>query len=264
MGFFGWLVGKARQATKPPHPMGMSGLEKASPEGLVRMSGPGPPVSAGSEEESFVQSVREAPQDEARRLVFADWLEERGDVRADFLRIESRLRGMDARETAYPAATARGLELRDGIEVDWVDGLGWRVNALLLPRDLVDLLADGRWGSVSEMDLVKSPWGIGLHMYSHQTMGPETVNIYCGLQGVGTPDPEHAPGNIEPRLTVLIGDEGMGSDAPFALDYRVSFAQPRVLVYRWQYALRDAAGNRWVEVAPDFPAFWDRLGKSRA
>jgi len=37
------------------------------------------------EEEAFLRAIRESPHDEAPRLIFSDWLEERGDLRGEFL-----------------------------------------------------------------------------------------------------------------------------------------------------------------------------------
>jgi hypothetical protein len=85
-------------------------------------------------------------------------------------------------------------------------------------------------------------------------MESETSNVCYDLMWLGTSDPEHPPGDIDPKLTVLIADQGVGEDSPYALDYRVSFEQPRVVLYTWQLASGDV-GNRWIEVAPNFPAF---------
>jgi uncharacterized protein (TIGR02996 family) len=41
-----------------------------------------------SSEESFMKAILEAPDDDALRLVYADWLEERGDPRGEFIRIQ--------------------------------------------------------------------------------------------------------------------------------------------------------------------------------
>jgi hypothetical protein len=94
-------------------------------------------------------------------------------------------------------------------------------------------------------------------------MRSETSNVCSDSSWLGKPDAEYAPGDIDPKLAVMIADGGIGSDAPFALDYRVSFGRPRVLLYRWRVSNQQAsnlwAGNRWVEVAPDFPAFWKQL-----
>lgn len=52
-----------------------------------------------AEEENLLESIRAHPEDSIRRLAYADWLEERGDVRGEYLRlveesarIQSRLR----------------------------------------------------------------------------------------------------------------------------------------------------------------------------
>jgi len=43
------------------------------------------------DEEAFLRAIEEKPDDLARRLVYADWLEERGDPRARYLRLECQL-----------------------------------------------------------------------------------------------------------------------------------------------------------------------------
>jgi hypothetical protein len=63
-------------------------------------------------------------------------------------------------------------------------------------------------------------------------------------------DPSTATHEIDPDLTLLIGDFGLGSDAPLALDYRWSKTEPRVIRLRWA---KD--GNHWVEVAATFAHF---------
>jgi carbon storage regulator len=43
------------------------------------------------EETPFLRAIEERPDDEAVRLIFADWLEERGDPLAELLRIQCQL-----------------------------------------------------------------------------------------------------------------------------------------------------------------------------
>jgi uncharacterized protein (TIGR02996 family) len=216
------------------------------------------------DEDALIQAVREAPDDQGVRLVYADWLEERGDARADFLRLECALHRMTDQEPGYAGALACWLDGRERLPAGWLNRLDTRVNGLPLPWPLARLLAEDRWASTSEVDAVYSPWG-GLYTYSQATMESETRNV-CRLLGwLGQPDPDYPPGDIHPDLTVLIADEGIGSDAPFALDYRTSFAKPRVVLYRWRVAPGPPgppdgyAGNRWVEVAPTFQEFWQQL-----
>jgi uncharacterized protein (TIGR02996 family) len=44
-----------------------------------------------NEEDAFLQAVIADPEDDAPRLVYADWLEERGDVRGEFIRAQCAL-----------------------------------------------------------------------------------------------------------------------------------------------------------------------------
>jgi uncharacterized protein (TIGR02996 family) len=48
----------------------------------------------GAEEGAFLRAVHAAPDDSAPRLVYADWLEERGDARANLIRLQERIRGL--------------------------------------------------------------------------------------------------------------------------------------------------------------------------
>src|SRR5437588_3706822 len=43
------------------------------------------------EEMAFRQAIIDNPDDDTRRLIFADWLEERGDPRAEFIRVQCEL-----------------------------------------------------------------------------------------------------------------------------------------------------------------------------
>ncbi len=42
-------------------------------------------------EDAFLQTIRENPDDDGPRLVYADWLEERGDPRGEFIRVQCEL-----------------------------------------------------------------------------------------------------------------------------------------------------------------------------
>jgi uncharacterized protein (TIGR02996 family) len=52
-------------------------------------------------EQSFLNAIRENPSDEHLRLVYADWLEEQGDERAEFLRIEAEIWRLSRRSKRY-------------------------------------------------------------------------------------------------------------------------------------------------------------------
>ena len=42
----------------------------------------------------FLQAVLENPDDDTPRLIYADWLEERGDPRGEFIRVQCELANM--------------------------------------------------------------------------------------------------------------------------------------------------------------------------
>jgi uncharacterized protein (TIGR02996 family) len=62
-------------------------------------------------DEAFLQEIREAPGDDAPRLVYADWLEERGDPRGAYVRAEAAwARGRDRGAEAEARRRAEGLD----------------------------------------------------------------------------------------------------------------------------------------------------------
>jgi uncharacterized protein (TIGR02996 family) len=44
-----------------------------------------------SNDEGFLRAIQKNPEDDAFRLVYADWLEERGDLRGEYLRLACKL-----------------------------------------------------------------------------------------------------------------------------------------------------------------------------
>jgi uncharacterized protein (TIGR02996 family) len=68
------------------------------------------PLADESAEAAFLREIRDRPNDPTPRLVYADWLEERGDPRAEYLRLEHQL-------TQIPA---RLKELDGQLDPDWV------------------------------------------------------------------------------------------------------------------------------------------------
>ena len=113
------------------------------------------------------------------------------------------------------------------------------VNSLALPALLLELIEGNRWCAPDDHSVFDQLFDehSGVTFYSTSQMEKETSSwLSLSIDGSclrGSPDPNYAPGDIERLLTVLIGDVGMGFDAPFALDYRTSSLNPRVIHYRW-------------------------------
>lgn len=71
------------------------------------------------DERPFFDAVLADPDDATARLVYADWLEERGDERAEFLRLEL---GTDPSMGEYGVLVQRNrlVELADQLEPGWI------------------------------------------------------------------------------------------------------------------------------------------------
>jgi uncharacterized protein (TIGR02996 family) len=52
-----------------------------------------------SDEAGFLRAICDNPEDEVARLAYADWLDERGDIRGDYLRLEYQLSQIPLRLT---------------------------------------------------------------------------------------------------------------------------------------------------------------------
>jgi uncharacterized protein (TIGR02996 family) len=72
------------------------------------------------DEENFIQAIRAAPGDYALRLVYADWLEERGDPRAEFLRALVALARLGHNNPRRALLTRRLRELRSVADAAWL------------------------------------------------------------------------------------------------------------------------------------------------
>ncbi|MFK7768144.1 MAG: ribosomal protein L7/L12 [Mariniblastus sp.] len=72
-------------------------------------------------EESLIQEILNHPELDSPRLVYADWLEDRGDGRAEFLRQECELFQLcfDHRDAFF--IKSRLIELAEELDHEWVD-----------------------------------------------------------------------------------------------------------------------------------------------
>jgi uncharacterized protein (TIGR02996 family) len=71
-------------------------------------------------EEGLLREVIDHPHDPAARLIYADWLEEHGDPRAEFLRLEVALGEMPEDDARYADSFARLRSLWTTLDRDWL------------------------------------------------------------------------------------------------------------------------------------------------
>jgi uncharacterized protein (TIGR02996 family) len=72
------------------------------------------------EDDAFVRAILADPRDDSTRLVYADWLEERGDSRGEYLRLEAKLASVPVDGSEAPAIRERMVDLRCGIDPAWL------------------------------------------------------------------------------------------------------------------------------------------------
>ena len=93
-----------------------------------------------TQDEAFLQSIGEDPDDDGPRLIYADWLEERGDPRGEFIRVQVELARTPPSDPRVPLWKEREAQL---LEAHW--------DAWTLP--LRELLVDDRLGVPREVQI---------------------------------------------------------------------------------------------------------------
>lgn len=70
-----------------------------------------------------IRSGKKEAEDVQRRLVYADWLETRGDIRAEFVRIDLAMRTLDPDHPAWTRAEDELSRIRVQCEPAWVEAI---------------------------------------------------------------------------------------------------------------------------------------------
>ena len=73
----------------------------------------------------FLAAVTATPADRLPRLVYADWLDERGDVRGELIRLEEETRERVAWDDTLWKLKPRRNELRGQVDADWLKAMGY-------------------------------------------------------------------------------------------------------------------------------------------
>jgi len=76
-----------------------------------------------SQEQALLWEIVEHPDDDDPRLIYADWLEERGSPRAEFIRIQCELASLD-KEAPPKGLAGREQALLEKHRSDWLGQLG--------------------------------------------------------------------------------------------------------------------------------------------
>ncbi len=132
-------------------------------------------------DEAFLEAIREAPDDDAPRLLYADWLEERGDPRGEFIRAQCVLERLD------PADPIR-LELEDEAqallgrhEEEWTAPLRGAASEWRFRRGFVEEAVVAGSGFLEHADLLSEFPIVKLRM----KLSPEQAVAVAASPGLG-------------------------------------------------------------------------------
>src|SRR5262245_22622152 len=76
--------------------------------------------AAMTQEEALLQAVIDSPDDDAPRLIYADWLEERGDPRCEFIRLQCALAKLPQDDPGREGLQTRERELLAEHRKEWL------------------------------------------------------------------------------------------------------------------------------------------------
>lgn len=95
------------------------------------------------DEVAFLRAIANAPADNAPRLIYSDWLEERGDPRAEYVRLEVELSSQPSGASDRKLALRdRARQLANQLDAKWVDRF-WLMRAQTVQSRLDLVVVDG-------------------------------------------------------------------------------------------------------------------------
>jgi uncharacterized protein (TIGR02996 family) len=208
-------------------------------------------------DDPFLTAVLAAPDDDATRLVYADWLEERGDPRAEFLRVESQFLKLAPNAKRASALQARLRELQPVLDPDWV-ALVRRTPV----RDAIEAALEGLEALLPGLNYVVS---LGIYRVARQAdatpeayvrtaLGPEVVLGGTLRTVTGVELLKEVEGCLR-----YAGDRGHGPDPSALRSPELNRLVRQVLDYLGRSAEEaTTVGAFWLrEGHPFYPVMWD-------
>ncbi|MBY0231483.1 MAG: TIGR02996 domain-containing protein [Gemmataceae bacterium] len=103
-----------------------------------------------SDEKALLAAIAADPCDALARLAYADWLEERGDARAELVRIEEEMARLAPFSDRYWKLKPRRNELRAASDEDWLEAMRYGTDCPPLFAHGVPEGVKERWRLVRE------------------------------------------------------------------------------------------------------------------
>ena len=102
-----------------------------------------------STEKDFLAAIKADSDDRAKRLIYADWLEEHGDQRAELIRIEEEMRSIAIYGDKYWKLKPRRNELRKAAKKSWRQSMKYGTDYEPVFREIPDGWKE-RWRLIRE------------------------------------------------------------------------------------------------------------------
>src|SRR5262245_55108850 len=93
-----------------------------------------------TQEQGFLQAIVADPEDEGVRLIYADWLEEQGNPRGEFIRLQCELEKLSADDPRRPDLEAREKQLLAEHANEWLGPLRGELVDWRFHRGFVDFV----------------------------------------------------------------------------------------------------------------------------
>jgi uncharacterized protein (TIGR02996 family) len=98
--------------------------------------------------ESFLAAIAAEPHERDARLVYADWLEDQGDARAELIRVMEEMHALAPYSDRFWELRPRRAQLKQGVADDWLIALGYNVYRPLFTKMPAE--REHRWRLITE------------------------------------------------------------------------------------------------------------------
>ncbi len=187
-------------------------------------------------EAAFLRSIAQEGEDDTGRLIFADWLEDRGDApRAEFIRVGCELASAAPSGERPESLRRRERDLLDAHRQGWCEAIGLPLEDVHFERGLLARVRLARWdggsmlepayaprfATVTELDLSELQLGDeGLAAFAQRAQLPALRKLLLGENGITDAGAAALAGAAGlPRLdTAYLSGNRIGGGARAALE----------------------------------------------